>query len=178
MRRWGLWVLLLLSVGLNLGFLGAWVFRGDWRPSRERPDSLGIRPGRLLADRLELEGPSRDRFLASHEQLASAVRRNRRELFELRRRLRQTLAAPELDRQAMEALVGEIAERQRRLEESFVDHVLEIRGQLDGPALERYLRWISRLPAPGERRPPRAAGPWVRPGWDRAPDDSEPQPSR
>ncbi|HQP92598.1 MAG TPA: hypothetical protein PK570_01405, partial [Thermoanaerobaculia bacterium] len=62
-RRW-LFVALLLSLGLNAGLLGAWLYRQQHRPpARPFPWGEGKRPFVTMADRLELASPVRERFL-------------------------------------------------------------------------------------------------------------------
>ncbi len=146
MRRWWLVVALLLSLGVNLGLVGAQIVRhralAAWRG--DQPPG-GPEPGAFLADRLALDKPQRTRFLEIQRQLAGTVREQRRELGRLRRVLRDELIAPTPDRARVDRLVGEIAERQLALDRAFVDHVLESRELLDGEQLERYLRFLERF---------------------------------
>lgn len=148
MKRWWLVVALLLSLGLNLGLLGAQLARSRaqaiWRG--ERPFGAPA-PGARLAERLRLEEPLRGRFVELQGELAEAARAERRELARLRRTLRDELIAPEPERARVERLLDEIAARQRALDRAFVDHVLAGRELLAGEQLERYLFFLERFTA-------------------------------
>ncbi len=150
MRRWGIWVALLLSVGLNLGLFGALLVRDSARPSFPGvgPEREPRRPGVFLAQRLGLEGQERQRFLDLHEALVAEIGKERRQLFELRRQLRTELAASRASREAALELVAQIGTHQATLERLLVDHVFEVRRVLPPEPLGRYLRWLSRVPPP------------------------------
>jgi hypothetical protein len=167
LRRWWLPILLLLSVGVNVGVLATLVAQ------RLRPEGAGAAaadppPPRLAqaADRLRLGGEPRRRFLAIQQELFASSRADRARLAELRRELRLELAgaeAPDLAR--VDALLRESAAVQLRLERAFARSVVETRELLD-PAQERlYLQWLGRLRplalaarAAGAVRAPPAAG--------------------
>lgn len=184
MRRWWLVVALLLSLGVNLGLVGAHLVRqrvlAAWQGERP-PD--GPEPGVGLADRLRLREPQRTRFLEVQRELVGTVREQRRELGRLRRVLRDELIAPAPDRDRVDRLVDEIAERQAALDRAFVDHVLASRELLDGEQLERYLHFLERFTAqrfgrpeerPEQRFAPGRVGPDTRPR--RPPPGEEPPP--
>lgn len=169
MRRWWLVVALLLSLGVNLGLVGAQIVRqralAVW--AGERPPG-GSEPGLRLAERLALDGAQREQFLAIQRRLAERVRDERRELGRLRRVLRDELIAPAPDRARVDRLLAEIAERQLALDRAFAEHVLESRELLDPEQLERYLVFLERFTAqrfgrPEERAEPRLGRPDERP---------------
>ncbi|MCB9378930.1 MAG: periplasmic heavy metal sensor [Holophagales bacterium] len=170
MKRWWLVVALLLSLGVNLGLVGAQIARrravAAW--AGERPPG-GPEPGARLAERLRLDDAQREQFLAIQRRLIEGVRDQRRELGRLRRVLRDELIAPAPDRGRVDLLLGEIAERQQALDRAFVEHVLESRELLDGEQLERYLFFLERFTAqrfgrPDEGPDPRLGRPGDRPG--------------
>ena len=163
MKRGLLVLALVLSVGVNLGLLGAAVMRhrrsdhGDWMHDRFRDrvrEGEGGRfgdPGARLADRLHLEGDVRQRFLARQRELAAKARELRPRIGELERELRRELTSPEPDRERVAAIPGELAAAQSELERAFADSVLQTRELLDGEAEREYLRFVERFP--GSRRP-------------------------
>ncbi len=174
MKRWGLTLALLASLGLNLGWIGRQLARE--RVAVEAPDEPrrfgGVEPGARLAERIGLEGAERERFLELQRQLAESVRGERRELMRARRELRAELTSERPDRARIEGLLEVAAERQRALDRAFAESVLATREVLSGERREAYLRFVERFAPlgpgvrgdrperPGERRRPRgAAGP-------------------
>ena len=162
MRRWWLIIALLLSVGLNIGILAAIgarraaVLAGkEARPPLEagNPES---KPGadpvpRLarLADRLNLEGEPRRRFLDIQWNLYQETTRLRLRLNEVHRDLRREMSRPTPDRQRVEALLNESARNHLALERSLVNHIFATRDLLDPEQREEYLKIIGRLRVPG-----------------------------
>lgn len=178
MRRWGLWIVLLLSLGLNLGLAGALWVRTGWRPGKVLPpaDRPLRQAGLLLADRIGLEGVARERFLELHERLRKEAAREARALFELRQRLREELSAEQSSRDLALELVDQIAAHQAALERLLVEHVFAVRGTLSPSQLKVYQRWLSRTLPPRHRPLWRGEGPIPeRPlrRWQDAPDVKE-----
>lgn len=169
MSRWWLVIVLLLSVGLNVGILAAIAARrGGPPPPREeregRPGHEGQpanvdpvpRLGRL-ADRLKLEGDQRRKFLDIQWNLYQESTRQRLQMNEVHRELRRELTRPSPDRQRVEALLGESSRIHMALERALVSNILSTR-ELLGPDKEKeYLKIVGRLrlPNPG----PGIAGP-------------------
>lgn len=158
MRRGTLVVALLLSLGVNLGLLGVAVARrgaGERWPRAERGEMLAPeRFGRRLADRLGVPDERREAFLGVQRRLAERAAGERRELLRVRLALRRELLAPAPDRVRVDALLDELAVRERALNRALVDSVLESRQTLSGRELERYLRFLERA-GPGPGGPPR-----------------------
>lgn len=173
MRRWVLWIVLLLSLGVNVGILLTLALdRGGGggteetveiprdltrelgteaageRPGFEPPGPRGGGPMRVLerlADRLELTGEPRERFLDLQRSFLRTGFEGRRQRWRLERELRRELTAPEPDRQRVEALVDELAATFRDMERNLASTVLETRDLL-GPEQERlYLGFLQRL---------------------------------
>lgn len=199
-RRW-LGILLLLSLGMNLGILGVLAVervRGPepaaTRGSSERAagDEISAearrstvdRPGppgnprrgpgagpfpgsgpredgapppaiawRLerLADRLGLEGETRDRFFElQHAFFTDTFRRHRR-IVRLQERFRRELAAPEPSEESLGEMVRELSTLRKGLDDELTRTVLETRKLL-GPDQEReYLRFLARIGPGGGR---------------------------
>lgn len=175
MRRNWLFLALLLSVGINCGLLGMGILRhrllaGSAAPDRfdrfdhshraERPPG---RQGARLADRLELAGEERERFLALQRTLAETVHAGRLRIDEARQDMRRELISPQPDRVRVEALLADIVRQQETLDRALVDNVLAARDLLDGEAEREYLRFVERFggafaggrpPGPARRRGP------------------------
>lgn len=163
MRRWWLVIVLLLSVGLNLGILGAIVAarRGPRPEPREpRPAAEAMNPAadplpRLprLADRLGLEGEERRKFIDIQWDLFQKTARLRLQRGEVHRELKRELTGGEPDRQRVDQLLNESARIYRAMERALVDSVLASRGLLDPEQEREYLRFVGQL-----RVPPNAGG--------------------
>jgi hypothetical protein len=152
---------LVLSLGVNIGLIGsAWLREragGRFAQEVER----GAEPGVRLADRLELEGDVRERFLARQRRLADEVRALRPRIGQLERQLRRELVADTPDRARVEAAQRELVEATSALDRAFLANVLDSREILDGRAERQFLRFLERFP--GLRRAlarePREFGP-------------------
>jgi len=169
-RRWGLALALLLSVGVNIGILatlavrrGGALNRPD-RPHPEKPGPMAEEPplrATRLADRLGLEGEQRRRFLRLQGRFFAETVRLRTEQAEVFRELRRELAAPEPDRQKIEELTRASARAHLALQQAMVKNVTATREILDPDQERLFLDIVSRLPPPGlggpqqrPRRPP------------------------
>ncbi len=157
MKRAWMGLVLLVSVGLNIGFLGIAVARhrgfDGWRGARAGGEMPPADFGARLADRLRLSPESRPRFLALQRKLARATIEGRQEIFRLRHELRSELLAPQPDRAEIDRLLGEVDRRERELNQALVDTLLESRQLLHGRELDDYLRFLERF-APGRGGPP------------------------
>lgn len=181
MKRWGLAIALLLSLGVNVGVLLTLALGGglggDGDPFegpprgpegvRERPWDRGGPPPEMerFVDRLGLEGEGRERFVELQRDFLRTAFEARRRRMELQRELRRELTAPEPDREKAERLVEEMAKTFHALETRMVRTVLESRALLDEEQERRYLHMMGRLrsrlerfdrgpvdPGPGRRR--------------------------
>lgn len=171
MRRWWLWIVLLLSLGVNAGILLTLALSGgsstqdegrpgyDRRPVRERswrsedgPDSRpdGRRHGEerileRLAERLELEGEQRERFFELQRGFFRQAFGSRQQGRRLQRELGMQLSAPEPDRQRIEELIDEQVENRRAMDRVLAETVLATRDLLDEPQESAYLDFLQRL---------------------------------
>jgi len=163
MKRWWLWIALMLSLGVNVGVLfmiaahrrapqryeenrGVDTQRRDEPRLRHESERLARRP-RLdaLADRLRLRGESRERFLEAQRKLITEVTSSRVELATLRQELRLELISPAPDRQRISQILDQTGKATAALDGAFADNVLAVRRIL-GPRQQRaYFRFLSRL---------------------------------
>lgn len=185
MRRNWLFLALLLSVGINCGLLGMGIMRhrmlaGAERAERDgrdgRDDPAPGRHGARLADRLELAGEQRERFLGLQRELAERVHAGRRRIDDARRDLRRELTSPDPDRARVEALLAAIGGEQDALDRALVENVFAARELLDGEAEREYLLFVERFGgAFAGGRPPGRGGPGgLRPRFGGRPDGAGP----
>jgi len=175
-RRWGLVLALLLSLGVNVGILATLATqRGREEataplpapppPFDRRPDDgPGARPPgpggpqrrlQWLVEEMRLEGEERRRFLAIQRRFFATTREERRVLAELHRELRQELLAPEPRRARIDALVQQIGASYAKLEGAMAANVVDSRAVLDGEQERLFLEFVRRLRAgQGRRFPP------------------------
>jgi len=201
MTRRGLTLGLLVSVGVNLGVLGAiaagrFADRGaagaaaapdaerssEPAPAEPRPlgpegedptrvdgPELDVPPWRAglagappverLADRLGLEGETRERFLVVQRRWFESLLANRRERHELTLELRRELAAERPDRARIGDLVERLGEVYTAGEAATAESVLDSRALLDPGQQELYAQFLRHLAdRQGARRGPRRGG--------------------
>lgn len=153
MKRWWLIILLLLSLGINVGFLARQALRSgppggqpqisaedDERQMRELPPVF-----RRLANELRLEGEERERFLDLQREFMRQTYGGRQEVSRLQRELRRELVARRPDRERIDQKLESLATAHFELEKIFVDHLLDTREMLK-PRQERlFMRFMSRL---------------------------------
>ncbi len=145
-RHWVI-VALVLSLGVNLGLVGAAWLRHR-APGREAPQfDPGAEPGLRLADRLELEGGTRERFLALQRELVETARELRPRIARLERELRVELVAERPERQRIDSVRDQLGQASQELDRAFVENVLATREVLDGDAERAYLRFVERFPS-------------------------------
>jgi hypothetical protein len=169
-KRGWLLVVLLLSLGVNLGLVGSLLARrtGPERWQSDRP-AEGRRPealGRRLADRLELEPDERERFVAIQRSLFERTTEGRREITRIRRELRREVLLSEPDRPRLDALLEDLAHEEAALNRAFVAAVLESREVLGERRAAAYLRFLERF-APGRGGQGREGRSMRRPGGRR-----------
>jgi hypothetical protein len=150
MKRFWLVLALVLSLGVNLGLVGAALLRQRAADRFAGEPGPGGDPGVRLADRLELEGDIRERFLEQQRELADAVRELRPRIGRLDRELRLELVSRSPERAKVEAARRALADATEALDRAFTENVLATREILDGRAERDYLRFIERFP--GRRR--------------------------
>lgn len=154
MRRWGVVLALLLSVGLNVGIGVALLARGGGeRP--EAPGEADAGPGRLppgvrrVADELGLDGERRRSFFAAQERFFERTLLAHERLRTAQAALRDELVGPDPQRSAVAPWLAEMKDAHGELEQAFVDSYFELRAIL-GPAETR--RFLERVMRHRERR--------------------------
>ncbi len=153
MKRWWLIILLLLSLGINVGFLARQALRSG--PPGSQPQisaedderqMRGLPPVfRRLADELQLQGEERERFLELQRELLRQTFVGRQEVSRLQKELRRELVSRQPDRERIDHQLEALARAHFQLEKIFVDHLLDTREMLE-PRQERlFMRFMSRL---------------------------------
>ncbi|NCQ34741.1 periplasmic heavy metal sensor [bacterium] len=178
MKKYGLIILLLLSVGLNLG-LGYRLRRGTAEVKeqtpvslegqhrefpRGEPDSLwqrGMMDRRLrhMTEALNLR-PQQVRALQDiQRQSGGTVRGRGRDLFEMRRRMRELLMTPQPDPDQVRSVIQAMGRRQAQLDSLVTETIMQEMAVLDPDQREAYLEM---LPMGGGRFGGRSRGPGPR----------------
>lgn len=194
MKRWGLALALLLSLGMNIGILASLAVRRAAPPDRPRatethaiPPSSGEEtetPPRVvrLAERLGLEGDQRRRFVRIQRRFFAETLRLRTDQAEIFRELRRELSAPEPDRQRIEELTRSSAKTHLALQQALARNVIATRELLDPEQERLFLDVLSRLGPSGFAGPPQrqrrpSTWPQRRPRWDQRTGDDRELPS-
>ena len=104
MKRWWLWIVLLLSLGVNVGILTTLAvdrLRGGEAPPADPVSGRPARPApgfQNLADRLGLEGERRQRFIDIQRGAFERMRGDRQRLRAARLELRRELVSGTSDK--------------------------------------------------------------------------------
>lgn len=149
MKRWGLIVALLLSVGLNVGVLATLAVTGRASPST----SPGPEPTSTAGPRFGMPGDPAPAAVEAQRQFMRELAGERFAVEALRRELRMELVAESPDRERVARLLGELAQRSSALEQRFAEFVLATRSQLGPEDEQRYLEMLRRIPELRERGP-------------------------
>ena len=163
MKRWWLVIILLLSLGTNIGILAtqaAGRLSQPGQPEVVRPFALGRL--QLLADRLGLRGEERKTFIERQRRFLRETAGPRKHLNDIRLQLRSELISPQPDRVRVDYLMKEAAQTFFRLEQRLSDLVLETRSSLSPEASRRYTELLGRLKIEGPGGYGRLPQPWWR----------------
>jgi hypothetical protein len=180
-KQWWLAIALVLSIGTNIGVLAMLALVH----SKVAPQQQALRPGNpgqlhVLADRLELRGEVRQRFLERQRRLLRESALPRKRMAEIRLALRAELIAARPNRQRIDLLIREAGGTFMQLEKMLTDCVLDTRALLPPDAERRYVELLShlKLEGPGSlgRLPP-ALWRWFRTGGPPPPLPPEVLPS-
>jgi Spy/CpxP family protein refolding chaperone len=150
MRRWLVFLALLLSLGINVGLVTALVLerRQGWRPPMAgQPPAPGVGL-RRLADQLALDPDQRQRFSRLHQRFFAESRPLREELGRVRENLRRALMAEQPDRAEIDRLLSASGELTEQLDRRFVATVLEAGEFLSVEQRNRFLFFLQRQRAP------------------------------
>lgn len=157
MKQWWLVIVLLLSIGMNVGLLLGGAVRQkaplDEAPLPGPPGREAPRPGdeRMppfvgrLAEELQLEGADRERFIEIQRTFFSEVFTARREVVEHQRELRSELLSDEPRQEQIESLLEASSRAHRALERAFVDNILRSRELLDADQERQLVHFLERL---------------------------------
>ncbi len=153
MKRWWLIVVLLLSLGVNLGLLAsrAWQRRP---PADSPPPATAEEPPRFalrMAGELGLEGAERQAFLDRQRRFFEQTLDARDRFGRLQAELRQAVIAENPDREAVDELLAQISTAHVDLERAFVDNLLDTRELLGREQGGRFMRLLQRLRSSRER---------------------------
>jgi hypothetical protein len=150
MKASWLWILLAVSIGINVGVLGTLAVQGSGKDeeSEEKATqaSLDERTG-PIADRLGLEGEEREKFMQLQRSLMESSQGHREELEGMRREVRKELREEEPDRDRMDSLIGDMAEVSAAQEREYVEMVMATREILDDEQQAMYLQFLAQARA-------------------------------
>lgn len=160
MKRWHIVILLLLSVGLNLGLLAQ---RGTGKPDRASSRVAGSRDAgnaerakerrerareellERMVDKVGVTGEQRERFLAIHRGFFERTRDMRDQQRRAERALRENLASATPDRALAEVQLAEIAAAKKEIETTFVENFFDATAILDTDQKARYRELVAEL---------------------------------
>lgn len=138
-------LLIVLSAGLNVAFVALWVVHalprhlcGTSRPGKDEGVWCPIhrRMDVSRAQWQEIE-PRLRTFRAAARDVCAEVNRSREELINL-------IAAPEVDRTAIEAQQEEILAGQRKMQSLVIEHLLNEKETLNAEQQETFFRMLRR----------------------------------
>ena len=161
-KKWLVMLLLMLSVGINIGLLaGRWTKGKAEKPVAEGPagspeqsvagpDGERLPPRlqrsmRRMADELELSGEKRKAFSALQRDFFRRSMVGRQRLRTARSELRKELTAPTPDRARAEHWVREMGEAQVDLENAFVANFFQTRDLVEPGQEEKLRRLMARI---------------------------------
>lgn len=150
MKRWWWIVAFVLSLGINVGILSTLALRQKEpaRVTRQEPRSF-----EQLANRLQIQGEDRERFIALQQRFLRELRKNQKQGRRLQVQLWRELGVGEPDTARIEALVQEIGKVQGRRTELVARVVLESRDMLDRRQLRVYRRFLARANHRSSQKP-------------------------
>lgn len=155
-QRWWLIIVLLLSLGLNLGFLASRVVQQRTQDPSEgtvsdpvedptRRDRPVPRLIRRMADELGLEGERRAAFVEIQRTFFQQTLEARARMADLQEDVRGEVTSADPDRQQLDQLLSELSTAHRDLEGAFVTNLLDARELLDDDQERRYMRFLRRM---------------------------------
>lgn len=147
-----LWLLLAVSLGVNVGILATLAVRGSDSAEAEKESEANPWDARTgpIADRLGLEGEDREVFMQLQRGLMETSQGHREEVERLRREVRKELREDEPDRERMNSLIEDMAEIGTAQERELVETVLATREMLDDEQEEMYMQFLAQMGTRGE----------------------------
>ncbi|MGB5815952.1 MAG: periplasmic heavy metal sensor [Thermoanaerobaculia bacterium] len=147
-----LWIVLAVSLGINVGILATLGVQGSDKEKgteeKTAEASLDERTG-PIAERLGLEGEDREKFMQLQRGLLESTQGHREELDGMRREVRKELREDEPDRARMERLISDMAEVSAAQEREYVEMVMATREILDDEQQAMYLQFMAQARARG-----------------------------
>jgi Spy/CpxP family protein refolding chaperone len=161
-KRWWLVIVLLLSLGVNVGIVAAlvghrWIgeISGTGKSKEKPPDGQAIPlpngqegvPQRVvrLADQLGLEGDQRRKFISLQGGFFADTLKLRTDQAETQRELRRELAAPVPSQARIDSLLQESGNTFMALEKAMAQNVVESRKLLKPDQERKFLKLLARL---------------------------------
>lgn len=132
MKRGWLLYLVIFSLALNVGIIGALAYlRWQDRQAAPLPPEAAPLPFRELMDKLQLDGQQRQALWCLAPEHRRKVQEFRRELAQRRQELFALMKQDSLPNwPPVQAKIREISDLQLRLEEEMVQHLLEVQKHL------------------------------------------------
>ncbi len=159
MKRWWLIVVLLLSLGVNLGLLASRAWQRA--PGPGPPPAAGNPPPEAaerlprfalrMAGELDLQGEQREAFLDRQRRFLEQTLDARDRFGRLQAELRREVIADDPDRQVVDELLVQISDAHVDLERAFVDNLLDTRELLGPDQGRRFMRLLHHLRGSRER---------------------------
>ena len=155
MKRSWIWIALAASLGINVGILATLAVQGvqEEEPARERSrePSPEARTG-PIADRLGLEGKSREQFMKLQQSLFEGMQGHREELDSLRQEVSKELQGADPKPERLDRLIEDMATVNSSMEQEFVETVLATRELLDEDQEKMYVQFLARMRGQGGQR--------------------------
>ena len=150
MKTSWLWILLAVSLGINVGILGTLAVQGSDKDkgSEEKSStpSLDDRTG-PIADRLGLEGDDREKFVQLQRGLLESTQGHREEIENMRREVQTELREDEPDRARIDRLIADMSEISAAQEREYVETVIATREILDDEQQAMYQQFLAQARA-------------------------------
>jgi hypothetical protein len=152
MKLMWLWIVLAVSLGINVGILATLGVQGADKEKDSEKKAGEISPDERtgpIADRLGLEGEDREKFMQLQRSLLESSKGHREELEKMRREVRKELREDEPDRDRMDSLIIDMAEISAAQEREYVETVMATREILDDEQQATYLKFLAQTRARG-----------------------------
>ena len=166
MRRWWLVIALVLSVGINIGWIAQGLLDPNKTPPADELPAPGPEPGaerppgrhgegpspdlfigvfERIANELALEGEPRQQFLELQRAFVTRVLEGHEQVRTLRQQLRSELTGETPDRARIDELLESTAAAELEREKAFIDNLLATRELLDPEQDRRFMSFVERL---------------------------------
>jgi len=155
-RRWWLLILLLLSVGINIGLILAFASgklsqQAQLRQPSALEQELSRIEGRIgpfvmrMADELGLQAEKRRLFARHQRRFFQQTLAARRRFREVQKQLVHEIAAADPDRQSIDRFLDQLVAAYAAQERAFVDNMVATRELLDDQQRQKFSRFLVRV---------------------------------